>query len=146
MGGLKFTKFGLTNAILSLIPIFPTWTLFPGVIAGKLFGDLLKNCEQGYRAVLWISIFLSVLFIYRYLSRINHISLEETEKRLKSRFRLFSLGIYTLLNTSILLIIVGTNLVCYGDGQTLLACIYSGPLASMGLIILGFIVDLKTEN
>jgi hypothetical protein len=146
MGGLKFTKFGLTDALLSLIPIFPTWTLFPGVFAGKILGDLLNNCEQGYRAVLWISLFLSVLFIYRYLIGINHISLEETERQLKSRFRLFSLGIYTLLNTSILLIILGANLACYGDGQTLLTCIYSGPLASIGLIILGLIVDLKLEN
>jgi hypothetical protein len=29
----RFTKYSFINALWSLIPIFPTWTLFPGVFA-----------------------------------------------------------------------------------------------------------------
>jgi|SRR5579859_1115693 len=146
MSRLAFTKFGLINALLSLIPIFPAWTLFPGIIAGKGLGDLLENCERGYLIVLWVSFTLSVFLILKYLREVKAKIDSNTEKQLRLNFRLFSLGIYTLLNTGIIIIILGTNLACHGDGQTILAFIYSGPMASIGLIALGFIVDLKRDS
>lgn len=143
---LKFTKFGLVNAALSLIPIFPTWTLFPGVIISTWIGDLIGKCETGYEIIQWTSIILTIVLIFWYLGQIHRLLENKKEKELKRHFRLFSLGIYTLLNTAILIILIGTNLACHGDGQTVLMCIISGPLASVGLIIFGFIVDLKKRT
>ena len=77
---------------------------------------------------------------------INKLIDERTEQQMLLNFRLFSLGIYTLLNTGIIIIILGTNLACHGDGQTILAFIYSGPITSVGLLALGFIVDLKRDT
>ena len=143
MDMLKFTKFGLVNAALSLIPIFPTWTLFPGVIISTGIGELIGKCETGYEIILWTSITLTIVLVFRYLRQIHRLIENKNEKELKRHFRLFSLGIYTLLNTAILIMLVGTNLACHGDGQTLLMCIISGPIASVGLVILGFLIDLK---
>ena len=49
------------------------------------------------------------------------------------------------MNMGLLIVLVGTYLACYGDGQTLLVVIYSGPLASIGLILFGFGVDVKVS-
>jgi len=140
---LKFTKFGLVNAAISLIPIFPAWTLFPGVLISTWVGSWIGNCDTGYDIVLWTSILLTIALVFWYLQQIHRLIENKKEKELKIHFRLFSLGIYTLLNTAILIMLVGTNVACHGDGQTLLMCIVSGPMASLGLVILGFIIDLK---
>jgi Na+/melibiose symporter-like transporter len=143
MDMLKYTKFGVVNAAISLIPIFPTWSLFPGIMIATFLGDLAGKCEQGYQIVLWTCVIIAVLLTWWYLSQIHRWISNKNEKELKKHFRFFSLGVYTLLNTAILIMIIGTRLACHGDGQTVLACIVSGPIASVGLIILGFIVDLK---
>lgn len=143
---LKFTKYGLVNAALSLIPIFPTWTLFPGVIISSWIGDLIGKCEIAYEIVLWTSIIVAIGLVFWYLSQIQRLLATKKEHELKRHFRLFSLGLYTLLNTAILIMLLGTNLACHGDGQTLLMCILSGPIASVGLVILGFIIDLKVRG
>lgn len=140
---LKFTKFGLVNAAISLIPIFPAWTLFPGIIISTWIGDLTGKCETGYEIILWTSIILAIALVVWYLRQVHGLIENKKDKELKKHFRLFSLGIYTLLNTAILIMLVGTSLACHGDGQTLLMCIISGPISSIGLVVLGFIVDLK---
>ena len=142
----RYSKFGLVNALLSLIPIVPTWTLFPGILFGTGVGNMIDNCELGYSITLWTCFALAAFFLFRYFNKFEFDIGKTTEKQLKNDFRLFSLGIYTLLNTAILIIIVGTNLACYGDGQTLLACIFSGPLASIGLVLLGVTVDIKVRT
>jgi hypothetical protein len=142
---LEFTKFSLVNAAISLIPIFPTWTLFPGILIGSFIGDLMGNCESGYEIILWSSIFIAIASFLFYAVRVDTIIAEKNRKQLRMHFRVFSLGIYTLFNTAILLLFIGTKLACYGDGQTILACIYSGPLSSIGIIIMGFILDLKSR-
>jgi len=141
----RYSKFGLVNALLSLIPIFPTWTVFPGVLYGIAVGEIIDNCEFGYSFTLWTCMGLAVFLLFRYFKRYEHDNRNTTVRRLKKNFRLFSLMIYTLLNTAILIVFVGPNLACYGDGQTLLAVIYSGPLASIGLILLGVAVDVKIK-
>lgn len=141
----RFSRFGLKNALLSLIPIFPTWTLFPGILFATVIGIIIDDCELGFLVTLWTCLGLVTYLILRYFNRFDVDMVKITEKHSKKGFRFFSLQIYTLLNTAILILIVGTNLACYGDGQTFLACILSGPLASFGLILLGLAVDIKVK-
>jgi hypothetical protein len=47
----RFTKYSFINALWSLIPIFPTWTLFPGLLAAMSL-KITGNCETGYLIVL----------------------------------------------------------------------------------------------
>ncbi len=138
----RYTKFGLTNALWSLIPIFPTWTLIPGIMLASVIGFTSNNCELGYTITLWMCILLTVFMLIRHFKNPEVDKDKTTERQLKMNFRIFSLGIYTLLNTIILILIVGTNLACYGDGQTILACIISGPISSIGLILLGLTIDM----
>lgn len=70
---------------------------------------------------------------------------QKIEKEEHWNFRLWSLLIYTLTNTAGLILIIGVNLACHGDGQTILACIYSGPIASITIIAFGFLSDVKIK-
>lgn len=139
----RFTKFGLVNALLSLIPIVPAWTLFPGVALAALFGRIAGNCELGYLITLWASFGGAAVLLVWYFRKFEIGG--RTEKQLRREFRLISLAVYTLMNMGLLIVWVGTYLACYGDGQTLLVVIYSGPLASIGLILFGFGVDVKVS-
>ncbi len=143
MDMLRYTKFSLKNAAISLVPIFPTWTLFPGVLSAGFLEYLPGECETGYKIVLWTCITMTGVLVWWYLKRIHTLINHKKRKALETHFRYFSLGIYTLLNTSIIILLLGTKLACHGDGQTFLMCIMSGPLASVGLVIFGFMVDLK---
>jgi hypothetical protein len=140
---LRYTKLGLVNALLSLIPIFPAWTLFPGIFFGTVVGHLINNCELGYSITLWTCFGLTAFLLFRYFSKFELENVTTRDRQLKKRFRIFSLEIYSILNTAILIIILGTNTVCSSDGQTLFACFLSGPLASIGLIMLGVAVDIR---
>ena len=133
----QFTKYGLVNALWSLIPIFPTWTLFPGIISALLIENAINDCETSYLIVLLGSIILTIAITIFLLFRLD--------KQTKMSFSLWCLSIYTLINTAGLISIVGIHSACYGDGQTLLACIYSGPIASLSVIALGFLSDLKVK-
>jgi hypothetical protein len=141
---LKFTKYGFINGLISLIPIFPIWSLIPGVLAADAIGTLVNNCERGYRIVLWISIILSIIIIILYARNLNKMLLKN-ERKIKLNFRLWSLVLYTFVNLIGLIIVLGTYLACNGDGQTILACIYSGPIASLSLIAFGLIIDIKNN-
>lgn len=140
----KYTKYGFTNALWSLIPIFPTWTLFPGVLAAMAIENAVASCETSYLVVLWGSIILTILCSAFVLFKLDK-QIEKNERRTKMNFRLWSLLIYTLINTAGLILVVGIDLACHGDGQTLLACFYSAPIASLSIIILGLISDLKIK-
>jgi hypothetical protein len=104
----------------------------------------INNCESSYIIVLWTSIILTILSITCFIFRLGKKS-QKTEKETRINFRLWSLLIYTLANTSGLILVVGVNLACHGDGQILLACIYSGPIASIIIIIFGLLSDLKIK-
>ncbi|MFV8356219.1 hypothetical protein ACNQGB_08590 [Flavobacterium sp. XS1P32] len=138
----RFTKYSFINALWSLIPIFPTWTLFPGLLAAMGLEKITSNCETGYLIVLWISAVTVIGMMVFYGYRLDNILLK-TEIEVKRNFRFYSLIIYTLSNTVLLITLLGVDLACYGDGQTLLMCIFSGPLASLVLIAFGFLLDLK---
>ena len=138
----RFTKYSFINALWSLIPIFPTWTLFPGVFAAMSLEKITGDCETGYSIVLWFSAVAAIGMMVFYVYRLDNILLK-TESEVKRNFRFYSLIIYTLSNTVLLITLLGVDLACYGDGQTLLMCIFSGPLASLVLIAFGFLLDLK---
>ena len=138
----RFTKYSFINALWSLIPIFPTWTLFPGLLAAMSLEKITGDCVTGYSIVLWFSAVAAIGMMVFYGYRLDNILLK-TESEVKRNFRFYSLIIYTLSNTAILITMLGVDLACYGDGQTLLMCIFSGPLASLVLIAFGFLLDLK---
>ncbi|WP_379924593.1 hypothetical protein [Mariniflexile jejuense] len=141
---MKYTKYGLINALLSLIPIFPTLTLFPGVITAMAIENTVNSCETSYFIVLWSSIILTIVITALFLLRLDKKTVK-TKKKEKINFGLLSLLIYTLINTAGLILILGTDLACHGDGQTILACLLSGPIASLFIIVLGLISDLKIK-
>lgn len=142
---LRFTKLGFTNALWSLIPIFPTWTLFPGILIAEFLTGKVFSCETSYRFILFASLALTGLTILYYFGGLEQ-KLAKGKNVVKDNFRVFNLAIYTLVNTAALILIIGIDLACNGDGQTILACIYSGPLASVSLILIGFITDLKVRT
>lgn len=138
----RFTKYASKNALLSLIPVFPAWTLFPGMFVAMALQQVSNNCEASYRTVLWFSITITMLLMALYMYLIDKILLK-TEHTVKRNFRLWNAAIYTFSNTAAFITIIGVNLACHGDGQTALACIYSGPVASVLLIVFGFAIDVK---
>jgi hypothetical protein len=138
----QFTKFSIINALWSLIPIFPTWTIFPGILMATGVEHIIHDCEFSYQIVLWISIVLAVLTGIIYLNGLEK-TLKKNEKDIKLNFRVWSLVIYTLVNTAGLILFIGTYLACEGDGQTVLAVIFTGPISSLTLVIYGLIIDVK---
>jgi hypothetical protein len=134
----KFTKYGAINALWSLVPIFPAWTLMPGIALSSLF----NNCEAGYQYIEWCSIILTIFITLLYIREIEKL-LDKEQVKIKRNFRWFSLLIYTLINTATFIMILGPYLACEGDGQTVLVAILSGPVASFFLILLGLAIDLK---
>lgn len=89
----RFTKYGFVNALWSLIPIFPIWTLFPAVLVAKGLEDNLNDCEASYRLVLWITILLAILLMTLYIYKIDKILLKP-EKDIKHHFRFFFNTLY----------------------------------------------------
>ena len=143
---LEYTKYGAINMLWSFIPIFPVWTIFPGIYAGKLIGDKINNCVLGYEITKWIFIGLSVITIL-FITLIIPKQLNKlAEKTRRSRYRLYNILLYTLINTSILIIIIGTRNCCEGDGQSVLAVIFSAPITSLTLPVIGLTIDLLNNK
>jgi len=67
----KFTKFGFVNALLSLIPIFPAWTIFPAIFAAGGIEKLINDCELSYQIVLWVSSILLISIGTIFIVRLN---------------------------------------------------------------------------
>lgn len=106
--------------------------------------QLTGDCEGSYWIVLWISIIAAITLGYLYSNRLG-LTLKKKHKDLKLNFRIWSLGIYTFINIAGLILYVGTDLACNGDGQTVLAVIFTGPMASLTLIIYGLFIDIKVK-
>ncbi|WP_242927305.1 hypothetical protein [Pontibacter vulgaris] len=141
----RFTKLGFNDALWSLIPIFPITTIIPAALVADFITGKIFNCETSYKLVLFASIALTVLIVLNYFNRLDQ-KLSKGKNAVKESFRVFNLAIYTLVNTAALILILGVDLACNGDGQTILACLYSGPLASISLVLLGFGADLKIRK
>ena len=89
----RFTKYGFINALWSLIPIFPTWTLFPGVLGAMAIEKLINDCEASYRVVLWVSVLLAISLIAIYAYRLDKILLRK-EKDIKRNFRYWNTSVH----------------------------------------------------
>ncbi|MFY8161160.1 MAG: hypothetical protein ACOVNU_07505 [Candidatus Kapaibacteriota bacterium] len=126
---LLFTKYGLINFLLSIIPIFPAWSIFLGIPFNLFMEYIYGKNEFSFNLSLWIIILLIL----------NKIEF----KKQKLYFRIFSFLIYSFINYSILLNLVGYNLYINGDGQTFLLVYYSAPFASLSLLLLGFFTDIQ---
>jgi hypothetical protein len=138
-----YTKLGLRNSLLSIIPFVPIFSLFPGIFFSGIIGRALNNCELGYSITMLICLFLTVFFILKRFIIIGTYENITSEKELKQEFTQYSLGIYALVNTVLCILILGPRLACHGDGQSIMVIIYSGPLSSMCLLLLGIFADLK---
>jgi len=139
-----FTNYGFINALWSLIPIFPLWTLFPGIGIETGIEKISGNCELSYEIDLALSIFLIIVATIWYL--INTKRLKKKDIRtVKKYFRLLSLFIYTFINTAALIIILGPYLACNGSSMSIMVVIFTAPIASFSIIVLGFLVDLKIK-
>lgn len=126
----QFTRYGLINAAWSLIPIFPLWSLFPGMGLEIGIEKLLNDCELSYKIVLYILILLVIIATTLYLVFIRKIIIKGS-KFAKTNFRLFSLLIYTFINTVALIIILGPHVACNGSSMSIMVVIFSGPIASL---------------
>ena len=123
----KFTKYGIINALLSLIPIFPAWTLFPGLLIGMGLANCIGDCVLSFKIVLFLCIVLIIGTTVLYLLNLK-TKLTKEPKVVKRDFRLFSLFIYMLANTIAFIAILGPYLACNGSSMSVLACFYSGQL------------------
>ncbi|MGE5395055.1 MAG: hypothetical protein ACM3P1_09930 [Candidatus Saccharibacteria bacterium] len=139
----RYTKLGLRNSLLSLIPFVSIFSLVPGIFFSGIIGKVLNNCELGYSISMWICLFLTVFLIWKRFKIIGTYENITSEKELKQEFTQYSLGIYTLVNTALCILILGPGLACHGDGQSIMVVIFSGPLSSMGILLLGIFADLK---
>lgn len=138
----RFTKYAFTNALWTLIPVFPVFSIFPCVLLAMGIEKLIHDCEMSYIIVLWLSIILIVLIAILFIRKLDSLLLNDP-KTIREKFMLLNFLLYTLLNTVIFIIMLGVDIACNGDGQTALMCIISGPVASFSLIIFGFLIDLK---
>jgi hypothetical protein len=141
---LRFTKYSAINTLISFIPIFPTWTIFPGLILAYLLSELFRNCEIGLIIILISFPLLALYWIFNFFKYLPYKLENYSEKEIRNDFRFFCLKIYTSINTVLLIIIIGTEDACYsGDGQSILAVIFSAPIASVAILLLGVTVDLS---
>jgi len=141
----RFTKYSVINAILSLIPSFPIFSLFPSILLADKMANILDNCEKVFMIFFFVYIVLAILSLFVFIYKIDTIlkRKKQLQSSVKWDFRLFCLWIYSLSNMIIFIAVVGTRGACSGDGQTILAVIYSGPFSSFVLIILGLTIDLR---
>ena len=109
-------------------------------------GMVFNDCELGYSITLGACLAVIALQLFRFFKGIGNHDPKTPESLLKVEFRLFSLGLYSLLNTAILIIFLGTDLACYGDGQTILVCLFSGPIASASILVIGILLDFKLKT
>jgi hypothetical protein len=132
------------NALISLIPVFPIWTLFP--VIGTEYGiqQLTGDCELAYKIILSLSILIAICIVGLYLFYINKVLLKDI-KFIKRNFKLISLLFYTFANAAAMIIILGPHLACYGSSMSIMVVIYSGPIASIAVLIFGFLVDIRLK-
>ena len=60
-------------------------------------------------------------------------------------FKLICLVIYSLVNVSVMTIMLGANTSCYGSSMSIMVVVFTCPIASLSLLIFGFIIDLKIK-
>lgn len=138
------TYYGFINGLLYLIPIFPAWSIFPSVLFAGGLGRFIA-CKESYLVVAILCLLTSIIYAIIYFNSINHYESRD-KKDFKADFRFFCFKQYILINSYLFIGIVGLDNCCYGDGQTVFAIIFSGPLASLAIFILGIVFDLSFKK
>lgn len=141
----KFTKYGIVNGLISLIPIIPAFTLFPLFLIIAIISEVFNNCGLSYTLTLILCFSLATgIIVKQYYLLKNHI--KHNTNNIKSTFRIISFINYSAINSISFLLIVGKNITCSNDGQTALGFIYSGPIASIYMILYGLLIDLTISK
>jgi quinol-cytochrome oxidoreductase complex cytochrome b subunit len=138
----RYTKFGFYDALLSLIPIFPVWSLFFGVGIAQLIRSMNVDCEIAYEISKWICLLLVIVPFLLFILKFKYFEIKRSEKEQKKYFKIFNLIIYTFLNNFIFSAMMGDQIECYGSSLQVLDVIYSGPLTSLFIIAIGLIFDI----
>jgi hypothetical protein len=141
---LKFTKLAFTDALLSLIPIFPAWTILTGLLAAESLRAVM-DCEQAYLTTAWVFLILALYAGRWFVPYLLNPEIKWTDKEIKKHYRLFNLIIYTLINYALFIKIVSPNTACYGQSDSALSVIYSGPLTSLILLLAGLLIDITRK-
>jgi len=137
----KYSKYGLISGLIFLIPIFPIWTFIPMVVFTEILGEHYLSCETKYKIICLLSLIFAIILDCIYIA--NKIGRKSIRNKNEfSRFFIFSLLLYSLLNFFGFITFVGVKSACYGDGQVLLGALYSGPIASLAIFINGIIIDV----
>lgn len=138
------TYYGFINGLLSLIPIFPAWSMYPAAFIGAFLGPYIP-CQLLFTIVSILACISSIIYAVVYYNRINHYESRD-KKDYKADFRFFCFKQYMLIHTFSFILIVGVDNLCQGDGQSVLAIMFSGPVASLIIFILGILFDLTFKK
>jgi len=139
---LQYTKYGSTNMLWTLIPFVPIFSILPGLFIAGFIGKQIKNCERGFEITNWIAILGSIIVIILCAFHFIKKEAEPGARNVRTQYNLFNFLLYILVNTSAFIIMTGSKACCEGDGQTVLGVIFSGPVASVSLPVVGFIFDV----
>jgi len=150
MKGKKHSFYGLISGLIFLCPIFPILTLFPIFGLEWVLEKYFFNCVIGYKIAYMFSLILAIIVDFIYLCRVVRKNIPEkeeigyifSEKEGFGFIFFFNLLLYSLVNSYIFIIIVGTENICHVDGQTGLVVIFSGPISSIVIFVNGLIIDL----
>lgn len=140
---LIFTKYGFINLLLSIIPIFPAWSIFLGLPINLGIEYIYGENESSFNISILVTVVIIVILLLLYFYNIIKFTNKYQAKQQKLYFRIFSFVIYSFINYSILLNLVGYDSYVNGDGQTLLLFYYSAQFASLSLLLLGFFTDIQ---
>jgi hypothetical protein len=141
----RFAKISLRHALYSLIPIFPILALIPFALISSGLSKLKIDCIISYKIIFFISLAAISIIVYRFQTNLKDF-LNQEEHVIKYKYQYSNYLLYTLLNYTYFVTILGFDNMCGSDGQAILACIMTGPLASVSLLAYGIFNDYKEKT
>jgi hypothetical protein len=133
------TYYGLINGLITLIPVFPIWSLLPVALISMVLQQYI-SCKTSFSVILCIIFLTWIVHAVIYFNRINTY-VSRDKKDYKADFRFFCFKQYVLINSFFFILLLGEDSWCRGDGQSGLVAIFSGPIASVYIFFLGIIFD-----
>lgn len=125
-------------ALISLIPVFPLVAVYPAfwfVVSGNNYAQLTPLQATWIIIIFCLLLLAGVMLAFAYYVS-AHAATDKSA--FKNVFSLFCITSYVLID--VLLFILGTGIPLYG-GESMFFLFFSGPLASLSLILFGFITD-----
>jgi hypothetical protein len=99
------------------------------IIFPAQFWDKSKSCPEFYNIYLIVQLVLFVSILCFYFKNLTRWSKEKND--ISFLFHSFLFNLYCVSNYLILHIILGTQNLCYGDGQSILAILPAGIISSL---------------